>query len=152
MASIPKYCDTPEKVEEWKAKRRALNKAYQQTPKYKARAEARKQTLEFKAYRKAYDKAYNQTPEYKAQQKAYRQTPEYKARDKARHQTPEYKAQQKAYRQTPENKAAFNAYCKAHYQTRRKEQSTADAFRMMQAASELAKALTNLSEQTPKNK
>ena len=126
MASIPKYCDTPEKVEEWKAKRRALNKAYQQTPKYKARAEARKQTLEFKAYRKAYDKAYNQTPEYKAQQTAYRQT--------------------------PENKAAFNAYCKAHYQTRRKEQSTADAFRMMQAASELAKALTNLSKTTPKNK
>ena len=109
MATLPKYCDTPEKVEEWKEKQRA------------------------------YQKAYYQTPDYKAQQKAYKQTPKVKARDKARAQTPEYKAYQKAY-------------LKAYKQNLRKEQSTADAFRMMQAASELAKALTNLSEQTPKNK
>ena len=105
MASPPKYCDTPEKVEAWKAKRKATRKAYNQTPEAKA-----------------YKKAYNQTPE----NKAYQQTPEYKAYHKAAN--------------------------KAHKQTRRKEQFTADAFRMMQAASELAKALTNLSEQTPKNK
>ena len=31
-------------------------------------------------WRQAYQKAYRQTPEYKARLKAYRQTPEYKAR------------------------------------------------------------------------
>jgi len=96
MAYIPKCCDTPEKVEEWKAKRAA------------------------------YWKARGQTPEYKAYQKARHQTPEYKAADKARN--------------------------KDRYQTLCAEQFTADAFRMMQAASELAKALTNLSEPTPQNK
>ena len=103
--ALPKYCDTPEKVEEWKAKRAA------------------------------YAKAYNQTPEAKAYKKAYNQTPE-----------------NKAYQQTPEYKAYHKAANKAHKQTLRAEQSTADAFRMMQAASELAKALTNLSKTTPKNK
>ena len=123
---MPKYCDTPEKVEEWKAKMRAYFKARNQTPE-----------------RKAADKAY---------QKAYSQTPECKAYHKARQQTPEFKAYHKAYRQTLEYKAAKKARNKAHYQTLSAEQSTADAFRMMQAASELAKALTNLSEPTPQNK
>jgi hypothetical protein len=105
MNPIPKCCDTPEKVEEWKAKWAAYNKAYYQTPK-----------------RKAYQKARNQTPEAKAYNKAYRQTSGGKARNKA------------------------------HQQNLRNEQFTANAFRMMQAASELAKALTNLSEPTPQNK
>ena len=52
---------------------------------------------------------------------------------KAYQQTPERKAYQKAYQQTPERKA----YDKALQQTLRKEQSTADAFRMMQAVAEL---------------
>ena len=102
-------------------------KAYEQTPE-----------------RKAYQKAYQQTPERKAYQKARRQTPERKASARASAQTPEYKAYQKSYgkarRQTPE----YKAYKKALQQTLRKEQSTADAFRMMQAASELSKALINL--------
>jgi len=161
MNPIPKYCDTPEKVEEWKVKRRAYFKARRQTPEYKAatkarnqtpEAKARRQTPEYKAYNKAYQKAYFQTPERKAAVKAYFQTPEYKAAVKARHQTPEYKAYQKARHQTPEYKAADKARNKDRYQTLCAEQFTADAFRMMQAASELAKALTNLSEPTPKNK
>jgi len=136
---MPKSCDTPEKVEEWKAKMRAYFKARNQTP-------------ERKAADKAYQKAYSQTPECKAYHKARQQTPEFKAYHKARNQTPECKAYHKAYRQTPEFKAAKKARNKAHYQTLSAEQSTADAFRMMQAASELAKALTNLSEPTPQNK
>ena len=116
--ALPKYCDTPEKVEAWKAKQ----KTYNQTPEAKAYHKARKQTPEYKAYNKAYQKAYYQTPEHKAAAKACNQTPKAKA-------------------------------CKKAYkQTLRKEQFTADAFRMMQAASELAKALTNLSKPTPKNK
>ena len=118
MATIPKYCDTPEKVEEWKAKRRAYNKARDQTPEHKARVKAYQQSQKYKAYQKAR----NQTPEFKAHRKAW-----HKARDK-----------------TPERKAAQKSYSNAHYQNLRKEQSTADAFRMMQAASELAKALANL--------
>jgi hypothetical protein len=111
--SMPKYCDTPEKVEAWKVRQRAYQKAYQQTPKGKACI-----------------KDYQQTPKGKACIKAYL----------------------KAYRQTPEHKAASKACKKAYRETLRAEQSTADVFRMMQAASELAKALTNLSEPTPQNK
>ena len=139
MANIPKYCDTPEKVEEWKAKWAALRKAYKQTPQAKAYEKARRETPEYKAYIKAY-------------QKAYEQTPESKAAVKARQQTPKAKAVAKSYRETPEARAAQKSRSGAYYQTFRKEQSTADAFRMMQAASELAKALTNLSEPTPQNK
>ena len=46
----------------------------------------------------ACQKAYQQTPEYKAARKAYHQKPERKAAQKAYQQTPEYKAYQKEYR------------------------------------------------------
>jgi hypothetical protein len=139
MANLPKYCDTPEKVEAWKAKRKAYNRAYHQTPEHKAAAKALNQTPERKAAEKAREKARAQTPKVKAYQKAYQQTPKGKTR-------------QKTYRQTPKYKARIKAYLKAYRQTLSNQQSTADAFRMMQAASELAKALTNLSEPTPQNK
>lgn len=65
----------------------------------------------------------------------YCDTPEKVEASKAKQ-----RAADKARNQTPERKA----YQKARYQTLCKEQSTADAFRMMQAASELSKALANL--------
>ena len=49
-----------------KAKRRACQKAYEQTPEYKTK-------------RKAYRRAYEQTPEYKAYRKAY-----WKSKDEGR--------------------------------------------------------------------
>lgn len=88
---------------------RDCDRAYQQTP-------------EYKAYKKAYDKAYRQTPERKAKNKAYYQTPEYKASEQSRRQTPERRNWTKTYdkskRQTPEYKAYHKAYaqttkCKA---------------------------------------
>ena len=131
MAKIPKYCDTPEKVEAWKAKRKAYNRAYHQTPEHKAAAKALNQTSERKAVVAAAEKARRQTPKVKAYQKAYQQTPKGKTR-------------QKTYRQTPKYKARIKAYLKSYRQNLCAEQSTADAFRMMQAVAEITKALTNL--------
>jgi hypothetical protein len=100
---------TPEQEEVWKVRKRALNKAYSQTPEYKTYNKARRQTPEYKAYQKAYSKAYN----------------------KAYHQTPEYKAYQKAYGQTQERKAYHKAYKKKLIQ-----QSAADQFFIMAGAAE----------------
>ena len=105
---------------------KAYQKAYQQTPEYKAKANARyqRQTPEYRAKALAKTKAYQQTPEYKVYIKAYQQTPEYKAkakvRGKARRQTLEYKARAKAaqqkWRESPEGRrysAAQSALRKA---------------------------------------
>ena len=105
---------------------KAYQKAYQQTPEYKAKANARyqRQTPEYRAKALAKTKAYQQTPEYKVYIKAYQQTPEYKAkakvRGKARRQTLEYKARakvaQQKWRESPEGRrysAAQSALRKA---------------------------------------
>ena len=77
--------------------RRVGKKAYNQTPKIKAKTKAYNNTPKAKALKKAYAL----TPEAKALKKAYEQIPENKARAKAYNQTPECKATRKAYQQTP---------------------------------------------------
>jgi hypothetical protein len=73
--------------------KKAYDREYQQTPKYKAYDKKRNATPE----RKAYMKEYEQTPEYKAYKKEYHQTPEYKANEKKRNATPERKAYKKGW-------------------------------------------------------
>ena len=53
-----------------------------------------------RAYRRIYQRAYRQTPKYKAYLHARRQTPEYKAAERARRQTPAYQAYMRTYRET----------------------------------------------------
>jgi len=129
LMAKPKAFDTwtPERQEGWRAKQ----KAYRQTPVYKAYQKAKQQKPEYKAKRKAY----HQTPEYKTKEKAKQQKPERKAYRKAQRQTSEFKDSRKAYQQKPEYKAKQ----KVRQQIRQQnaiQQTAADQFFIMAGAAE----------------
>ena len=92
---------TKQSDEERKEKDRIRNKAYRQTPGYKAHLKKNNARPEIIAK----EKARRQTPEHKAVQKAYRDRPENKAKKKERAQSPEYKAVTKKNHERPENVA-----------------------------------------------
>ena len=78
----------------------------------KARAALHRQTPESKAKQKAKQRAYRQTPEGKAKNREYQQKPEVKNRVKAARMTPEFKARKLAYGRTPKQVAYHSNYSK----------------------------------------
>lgn len=85
------------KREEFRAYRKAYQKAYREKPEVREYMKAYREKPEFREYIRAYMKAYRQRPEVKEAKRLYEQCPEVKERKRLYNRRPEVKAKKQEY-------------------------------------------------------